>query len=417
MSELRRQIGAGFLVVTLVLLLLLPRLFTPVEVIFDEHYFVDTVRYLRDNGEFRYLGPYTTHPPHGTIATAVAVSILGDNSVGWRAMPLLMHVVLMTLIMWLGVLVFNSFWVGLLAAFLFSLDGIVFGQATTLFFNAPMLVFLLLSFISTLCAQRVHYGIRQLLYICGGGLALGVAIGFRLPAFFFILVVFPMVLAMVWRLPERMNLLKTLGILVVGLAGGYFLPMLLLSLWGAWSSFSFVDFHRDTISVVYNLKCDHRYRSPWWSWPLLIRPVWYYFVPPAPYHLPPVIQGIVSLGNPVLFALIPMAILRNSFLWVKGKSLSSTVLLMAAFAMWLPWSLVDANTYIHYIYPTLPFTVLLVANWLVEMWRGKKLVCRLVAGSLVIAIVAVFILFYPIYAAIPISEERWKSLMWLASWI
>lgn len=403
--------------IALVVTLMLPRLSTPHEVIFDEHYFVDTIRALREHGEYRYLEQYTTHPPHGSIAAALSVSVFGDSPEGWRAMPLIAHCALMLSVMALGVLIFESFSVGLLAAVLLSLDGIAFGQATTLFFNAPMELFLVVSLILVVLATRATSRRSRIIAVCASGLAQGVATGFRWPALFLTLATAPLVFSLCRQERGLSRALVPLLGFLTSIFVGYLSPMLLLGVWGAWDSFSLFDFHRDTFLAVYNLKCEHRYNSPWWSWPLLLRPVWYYFAPPNIAQEFPTIQGVVALGNPLLFALIPVAILWHVARWIRGGLEPSRILLVAALAMWLPWALVDANTYIHYIYPTLPFTLLLVANWLVTLWHGKSALGRGVVVALLAGVVVLFAVFYPLYAALPVSERYWRSLMWLSSWV
>jgi dolichyl-phosphate-mannose-protein mannosyltransferase len=404
-------------VLLLAVLVMYPRLFFPGEVIFDEHYFVDTVRALVQHGEYRYLEQYTTHPPHGTIATALAVQLLGDAPIGWRMVPFCSHIVILMLIMWLGQMLTRSLLVGVIGALLFSLDGIAFGQATTLFFNAPMLAFLLGSLIAALYASRDDLRGHSWWLLGVAGVSQGIAGGFRWPAFFFVGAILPLLAVTMWRKHKAASLFGRLGIYGCGVLFGYLVPMLLLGIWGAWGSFSLYDFHHDTFLAVYNLQCNHRYRSFWWTWPLLLRPVWYYFAPPTGYQLEPTVRGVVSLGNPALFAMVPAAILLSVIGWVRKEGRETVILLVAALVMWLPWGLVNANTYIHYFYPTLPFTALLVSKQIVAGLTSPRWLLRLFAGATVIAVIAMFVIFYPVYQGAQITVAHWKSLMWLSSWI
>lgn len=422
-GSLRSRPIAGLLVCVLIPLyvfniaLLRPKLYMPDEVIFDEHYFIDTIKALREAGEYRYLTEYTTHPPNGTILSAMAVSLFGDTPFGWRIVPLISHLIVLTLTVWLGVFIFDSVAVGALAAMLISLDGIAFGQASTLFFNAQMLVFLLAGLLLALYAEKSCSRRAAGWLVVASGICLGIAAGFRWPALFFSGPLIVVLLRSAWIHKRVSQALRNLFIFSVGALFGYITPMTLLALWGAWGSFSLYDFHLDTFLAVYNLTCDHRYNSPWWSWPILLRPVWYYFQPPNMFQEIPAIRGVVALGNPLLFALIPVAIFAHIFQWAKGVGRSSRILLVSALSMWLPWGLVNANTYIHYIYPTLPFTLLLVSDSLVSLWRLAKPWSRAVAAIVLCWTVFLFWNFYPLYIGQEIPETQWQSLMWLKSWI
>lgn len=399
------------------LLLAVPKLSYPDNPIFDEPFFVETARALLANGEFRYLNQYTGHPPHGTILNAFSISLFGDNPLGWRLVPLLAHLGNLVLIFILGLLVWDSVAIGLLGAVLFSIDGICFAQASTLLFNAQMVFCLLFSLVLCLVSVRAQ-GARSGLLAALSGVFLGCAAGFRWPAVFF----FPVVLGALFfnsrgsstQLRDR---IVKMSVMIAGVAFGYLAPMTLLGFWGAWNSFSLVVFHRDTFIAHYNLVCNHRYHSQWWSWPLLLRPVWYFFEPPNMFQAVPSIRGVVALGNPLLFALVPVAIVAHIFQWAKGKQRQSIILMVAALSMWLPWGTVGSNTYIHYIYPTLPFTFLLIADSLYSLWRrfptwGRASVMVTLAWS-----VYLFAIFYPLYTAQLIPETQWQSLMWLKSWI
>ena len=65
---------------------------------------------------------------------------------------------------------------------------------------------------------------------------------------------------------------------------------------------------RDIWSYHANLTATHTYFSPWWTWPWLYRPTWYFWFSGEGF-----VRGIVALGNPAIWwASVPVS------LWALG---------------------------------------------------------------------------------------------------
>lgn len=198
----------------------------------------------------------------------------------------------------------------------------------------------------------------------------------------------------------------------------------------------------------------HPYRSPWYSWPWMVRPMGYYFsqtqatadsTPGAgttgaekvTYY---VVQG---MGNPVLWwlstiALIVVVGVLTRGLWQQwvqpaiapvhqsrlqallyGNSDRWVLLYLVVNYLinWLPWSLIQRSTFIYLYLGSLIFSIIALA-WLLDRgFRSDAIGFRVVGATSLFLILLAFVFWLPIYLGFPISPEEFLSRMWFKSWI
>jgi dolichyl-phosphate-mannose--protein O-mannosyl transferase len=183
------------------------------------------------------------------------------------------------------------------------------------------------------------------------------------------------------------------------------LPWDSASVWnGIWThQRAMLDFHT-------SLGGDHPYQSPPWSWPLLRRPVAYWFGDEGGAY-----REILALGNPVvwwpgLVALAAMVVTwaRRGWDWLRPEP----VILGAAAATFLPWLILSGDrsqTFLWYFLPTVPFLALALGMLAAIAWeRMAGRVAVLAFGALV---VASFIFWLPVATALPLDPDGWRSRM------
>ena len=123
------------------------------------------------------------------------------------------------------------------------------------------------------------------------------------------------------------------------------------------------------------LRATHAASSPWWAWPLDLKPVWYYQ------------QGFANgtsgsihdTGNLVIFWMGIPALLFGAIAAWRRRSLSLTVVVLLFLAMWLPWARIDRATFQYHYYTSVPFVILALAYLLAELWHGPAKVAWLIA--------------------------------------
>jgi dolichyl-phosphate-mannose--protein O-mannosyl transferase len=176
---------------------------------------------------------------------------------------------------------------------------------------------------------------------------------------------------------------------------------------------------RDIWSYHANLQATHSYFSPWWTWPFLYRPTWYFW------HMDQgVVRGVVAIGNPAIWwAALPV----SAWALASGvRSRDSRMVFTGAgfFLLYLPWGLSPRTlNFSHYLFEAIPYACLSLGTLLDRHWEGRA---RLAAWGYVAAAVALFLPFLPFLTAMPVPGSLWTLRLfrggpglwtWFPSWI
>src|SRR5579883_3470544 len=177
------------------------------------------------------------------------------------------------------------------------------------------------------------------------------------------------------------------------------------------------------------LKATHPYASAWWTWPLDLRPIAYYwkdFRTGANANNPAAccVSEIVSLPNPLImwFGLLCVPIV-GVLAW-REKNKGYALLVLAYLMQWLPWARSPRLAWIYHFYVDVPLIVLCNVIVLQRLWNMEsdepwlQTGRRVLVGAYCAAVVAAFVWFYPILAGTPIPWNAWNARMWLGShWV
>lgn len=175
-----------------------------------------------------------------------------------------------------------------------------------------------------------------------------------------------------------------------------------------------VDYHR-------RLPATHPYRSSPQSWPLLLRPVLYYYedcpvglrIPPGECQVDPGREAkILGLGNPALWwAAVPMSLVMAWNALVRRRAWA-VILTVFIVAQYVPWFFAGKDGYLFYLTPVVPFLAVGLVLSLRSLGRWSGWGIGLVAGLAI----AAFVYFAPIWYGIPLPEGAADARMWLESW-
>jgi outer membrane protein assembly factor BamB len=134
-----------------------------------------------------------------------------------------------------------------------------------------------------------------------------------------------------------------------------------------------------------DLRATHAASSPWWAWPLDLKPVWFASGGSATGAVSSIHDG----GNAVLWWMAIVGIAFAAWQALRRRSLALGLVAVAFFWQWLPWSRIDRATFEYHFYTALPFFLLGLAYFLAELWHGPSrrtwLLARVaVAGTLLL---------------------------------
>jgi dolichyl-phosphate-mannose-protein mannosyltransferase len=178
------------------------------------------------------------------------------------------------------------------------------------------------------------------------------------------------------------------------------------------------QFHTLADIVVYNkqayeyhagLTATHPYGSVWWTWPLLLRPVAYYYQGAGlgldQWTHQALVAGMVNLGNPwIWWTSIPCLVLLP-YIAVRYKNFPAALIFVAFLAQYLPWSRITRVVFLYHMFGGLPFMVLAVAfvlAFFVQRGAPKALPWAHVGIA-----VLTFLYFVPVWTALPIAGRAY----------
>ncbi len=160
----------------------------------------------------------------------------------------------------------------------------------------------------------------------------------------------------------------------------------------------------------FGLQAGHPAASPWWSWPLDLKPVWFYSHSFDERQLAVIYNG----GNPILFwAGIPAILFAGVQAWRRRSP--ALVLVVAAFAFqYLPWARIERATFQYHYFTAVLFAMIAVAYVVDEglrSWRQRSLA----VAFLVVAAVAGLLVF-PLGSALVMPDWYINAARALAPW-
>jgi dolichyl-phosphate-mannose--protein O-mannosyl transferase len=179
-----------------------------------------------------------------------------------------------------------------------------------------------------------------------------------------------------------------------------------------------------------NLQSPHPYQSNPWSWLVMGRPVAFDYNSPkvgtdgctAAMHS--CSQEVLALGNPFLWWLATASLVYLLWLWIGRRDWRAGSILCAVGAGWGLWMhYAERTIFSFYAVAFVPFMCLAAAMSVgaiigrADAPPVRRAWGAAVGGAMVVAIVGIFIYFYPIYTDQTISYNDWSSHMWFQSWI
>ncbi|HEY3126621.1 MAG TPA: phospholipid carrier-dependent glycosyltransferase, partial [Candidatus Limnocylindria bacterium] len=157
-----------------------------------------------------------------------------------------------------------------------------------------------------------------------------------------------------------------------------------------------------------SLTAPHCAGSPWWSWPLDLKPVYWYFGASTGGN-----NGyIYDAGNIVLFwAALPAAALTVA-LAIRARSWPLGVLSLAMLAQYLAWIPISRVLFFYHFFTVLPFYLLCLAAMLAVLWERRRKAVLVFLG----VAAAAFVIFYPYVSGLPVPGELGSLYAILPTW-
>jgi dolichyl-phosphate-mannose--protein O-mannosyl transferase len=417
---------------------------------------------------------FVAHPPFGKWMIAIGEWLFGATPFGWRFAAALCGTLSVLILCRVARRMTGSTLLGCMAGLLLALDGLQFVTSRAALLDIFVMFWVLAGFACLVVdrdrsrkglAERIEagnvsgfgpfvpHGWRVLAGICLGLACATKWTGIFYVAAFGIMLVFwdygarraagvrqPLPGALLLDvLPAFVQLVVVGGIAYLATWWGWiFRP----GGWGRGEVSSFVlarpfeampdlwRYHAEMLHFHTGLDSSHPYQSWPWNWPVLWRPVaFFYTEPKGACDAERCSREILGIGTPALWWGALIALVITIGIWLVMRDWRAGAILLGFLAGWLPWfpsAFGDRTMFLFYATPMLPFMVLaivLVLGYLmgpageVGAPSARRVIGAAAAGAFVLVVLANFAYFYPILAAKIMTYEDWHARIWFRSWI
>jgi len=357
------------------------------------------------------------HPPFGKLLISVGIVLFGYNSLGWRFGPLLFGLQTVLLAYWLGRLIFGNRRAGFMAAALVAADGFFISYSRSGLLDGTMVSFMLWGMVAA-AAARTWKGV----------IAAAVLIGLSASCKWS---------GAMTAIPAAVTLLVLRRVSVYSILWLGLIPVVHTLVWmGALTLTHKPNSPVATWKVIIGLYKHHldlgHYKnelsSPWWSWPILWRPI---IIKGSNSGLrslqsssvgnlvPWVTSTLFVVAFPIATAVVSIrSRFRRYWLRVLGSATTRGVMVMLVgwFSFMAPWLATRGTrgnyTFSHYYLPCYAYLLVMLGGIAAHLERKHG---KVIAGYIGLAL-AMALFFAPVWGELAISTVDARHRLWFPNW-
>jgi hypothetical protein len=169
---------------------------------------------------------------------------------------------------------------------------------------------------------------------------------------------------------------------------------------------------RDMYGYHSALTDTHPFESPWWSWPIMTKPIWFYSASGLPAGIK---ASISSFGNPLVWWVGIPCLIFAAYQTIKRRDGRMAIVLVGFLFQYSPWVLITRAAFIYHYFSALPFVIFSIAftlKYLVE----ERIIPRVVVVAYLASAAALFVVYYPVLSGTPASADYLDSLKLFSTW-
>ncbi len=175
----------------------------------------------------------------------------------------------------------------------------------------------------------------------------------------------------------------------------------------------FVELNMEMYRANVRLTNTHQYSSEWYTWPLMIRSIFYWQDPEEGRY-------IYLLGNIFTYLLGTVSIILSLWLLVarsifKRKIDNARLLIVFGFLVnFIPFIFIGRVMFLYHYAAALIFSIIAISSN-IEMISNKRI--KLIVSVIIILIaLGIFLYFSPFTYGLPLSEEGLADRIWFKTW-
>jgi len=363
-----------------------------------------------------------THPPLGKLIMTIPISLFGMTPFNYRVMGNIAGILMLMVIYVLAKRLFKSTKYATLAMLLFAVDGMHFVQTRIGTVDSYLVLFIMLAYLFMYqyisCDSNKEKGKMHINLLASGffmGCAIATkwngaytAIGLALIFFINFFVRNSRVgLTGKWRDYRGKIILACFGYFI-------FVPILIYIL-----SYipdmkinpeigtldGFINLQVKMFNYHSKLDATHPFSSPWYLWPIGMKPLWYYDGQVAAGR----VSSITLHSNPFIWWTGIIAMIYVAYRAIIERSKNEIFLILAILAAYVPYMGISRVMFIYHYFPVVPMMILAIVAMIKDLEDSTNInitVIYVVIASLV------FAFFYPIYSGLEIPRWYANMMVW-----
>lgn len=403
----------------------------PVTINYKNSAYFDEIYFARSAYEYVHGIPTNewVHPPLGKLIMAIPIALFGMNTFAYRLMGVIAGILMIPVLYTLAKNIFKNRKWAILAGLLMTFDCFHFSHTRLGTVDSFLVLFIMLS--SLYLYKYIDLDIKESFkkkfkYIALSGLFIGCAIATKWTGLYAGLAEAIIFIGMI----IYNNYFKNKGkekdqdlfkIFIVSVIFFIVLPILIYVL--SYLLFPTVypgkvngingilNQTKEMFNYHNGLQETHPFQSKWYTWPAMIKPVWYY----VSYAGSSLKSTIVGIGNPAIWW---FGILASVFVLIRAfllKNKENIFLVLFILTGWLPYAFISRPMFMYHYFPVLPFIMLSIValvRFITNKLKNNSFYLFYIA-----IVVLLFACFYPVISGISTGTDYIDSLKWLTSWI
>jgi len=171
-----------------------------------------------------------------------------------------------------------------------------------------------------------------------------------------------------------------------------------------------VGYHQLMVRFRYNKeKFKHQYLSQFYEWPLIVRPMWFYYKESGtkPHKM---VRGVACVGSPVVWWVAAFFLLEAVVTSLRLRHPIAQFIVVNYLANWAFWAISTTGGFFYYMLPMIPLMAIIIALC-IDAW-GRRWRWAYLA-----VVVVTFLLYFPLLTGLSVPERYFRSLFFIPSWI
>lgn len=388
--------------------------------------YFDEIHHVRTAYEhIKAIKPYEiTHPPLGKILIACGIKMFGMNPFGWRFSGNIFGILMLALMYVFSKRIFKNSYFALTATLLLAVDFMHFTQTriatidSFAVFFIMLMYYLMYIYYDSSGEELPYKKSLWILTLCGIVFGLGIATKWiAVYAGAGLAILFAAAVYKRYKngeLPFKTCLWCVLFFVLIPF-GIYFLSYIPYFITDGKTSAIKTFWDNQVYMLTYHggLESVHQFESKWYTWPLMLKPVWY-FGSKELAHMG-LCSTIAVMGNPAVWWLGSLCLI---LIVLKRKKCGNSWFITAGFlSQFIPWAFIERSTFIYHFFASVPFIILALVFVLKNISEKFKK-GRIITLIIILISIMLFFMFYPVISGCITSRGYvLKILTWFDSWI